>query len=580
MEQAILDILNNHSYISRIQDISYTKVYSDKSYQYIYKFTYRITDIDIPMVMGIPIDWDRKLIDVFIENYREFKYIPHLDSKGSICLFDLEGVLIDKNFVGLLNQTLQRVEKVLWKGLNGLNKEDFIEEFEAYWGRLPNTKILKSMIHTSKDVKLIKYADNKKTVKKKKNDKFVDLLRKQNQYSLVSSDLENDFSLYKDMNNVKNGVYIFIDTEDYIYPPDWRKKLDIGYINNLLNHKSLDKDKLIRNISKCTCDLVLIFNIKQPNDCTNMLGVIIKRYSIVTASAEFKIHSQEDLIPCWVIRCDKEFLVNRGGALTDICNKRVLVVGCGSIGGYLINELIKTGINNITVVDGDRLKEENIYRHLLGMEYVNEYKAKAIVDYINKNIPNINISSREDNIEDVIHDGSISLSEYDLIISAVGNHNVNRWLNEFIHVNSIETSVVYLWNEVLGIGNHAAIISIGYKGCYECFFGESDEGIYDKTSYCEKGQLFTKRVRGCGSAYLPFSSTNSVTTVITGIEVVRNYFEGRINENLLFSVKGDDYYLKKEGFTTSHRYNVQLEVKKKVEGDKFRKEGCLSCGDK
>ena len=29
--------------------------------------------------------------------------------------------------------------------------------------------------------------------------------------------------------------------------------------------------------------------------------------------------------------------------------------------------------------------------------------------------------------------------------------------------------VVYLWNEVYGIGNHAAYIKYGNCGCYECF---------------------------------------------------------------------------------------------------------------
>ena len=532
------------------------------------------------MVIGIPVDWDRKLIDVYIENYREFKYIPHVGSNGNLCIFDLEGVLIDKNFEGLLKQTLRRIKKTLYDGINELNKKDFIEEFECYWERLPNIKILKSMVCTAKEIKLIKYADNLETIIKEKKENYIDILRKKNMYSLVSSDSEKDFSTYKDMNVIKNGIYVYIESKEYIYPPRWIDNLDIKYINHLLNHNSLDAVKLMHNINKCNGDLVLIFNIKQPNGCTNMLGVIIKNYSLDMKSLNIKIKSNETLIPCSVIRCDKEFLVNRGGAIAGINKKRVLVIGCGSIGGYLISELVKTGINCIDVVDGDILKEENIYRHLLGMEYVNEYKSKAVVDYINKNIPSVNICSFEDNIEDAVHDESISLPEYDLIVSAVGNHNVNRWINDYVHMNKIKTPVVYLWNEVLGIGNHVAFISSNNKGCYECFFGRSEEGIYDRTSYCERGQLFTKRVSGCNSAYLPFSSINSVATAIAGIEVIKNYFEGRIEENFLSSTKGDNYYLLKSGFRTSNRYNAQNEVTQRLEGNKFKREECLSCGDR
>jgi molybdopterin/thiamine biosynthesis adenylyltransferase len=580
MKQVILDILNDNKNITEIQDNSFIKTYSNKSYQYIFKFVYTIENIDIPMVIGIPTDWDRKLIDVYIENYRELKFLPHVGNEGELCLFDLEGVLIDKNFQGLLYQTLRRVYKTLSDGLNEINKEDFIEEFEEYWRRLPNVKILKSMVAPATKSKIIKYADNKKTIKKKNKQKYIDFLEQKNQYSLVSSDLEKDFTLYNSMNNVKNGVYVYIEPEDYIYPPDWRNRLDIGYINGLLNNKFLDKSKCVQIIGKCKGELLLIFNIKQPNNCTNILGVIIQNYSIDRLSGNIRIQSNEDLIPCSVIRCDKEFLLNRGGASLNACEKKILVIGCGSIGGYLVNELVKTGLSSIDIVDRDLLKEENIYRHLLGMEYINQYKSKALVDYITKNIPNVKINSIEDNIEDAIIDGNISISEYDLIISAVGNHNLNRWINEYVHNNNIKIPVIYLWNEVLGIGSHVAFITTKYEGCYECFFGETKEGIYDKTSYCERGQSFTKKVRGCGSSYLPFSSSNSLTTAISAIEVIKNCFEGRIKDNFLISIKGDDYYFKKAGFRTSNRYNVQNEIKKSLKGDKFKKEGCLICGDK
>lgn len=580
MQEVILNTLNSNDNIKNIIDNSFLRIYHNKSYKYILKFTFKVANLDVPIVMGVPNDWDMKLIDVYIENYQEIKYIPHIGGDGKVCLFDLEGVLIDKNFEGLLNQTIDRLYDTLYKGLNRLNREDFIEEFEEYWGQIPNAKPLKSMIAITKETKLIKYSDNQNEPKRRKHDQYIDMLRKNNSYSLVSSDNEQDFKFYKDMNVIKNGVYIYIDADSYIYPPDWRNKLNIEYINTLINHISINKDKLLFNINKCNGDLVLIFNIKQPNSCVSTLGVIIKRYTITTNQNEIKLFSQFEIIPCRVMRCDREFLLNRGGANTYLSSKKILVIGCGSIGGYLINELIKTGINNICVVDSDIMKEENIYRHLLGMEYVGEYKSKAIVDYISKNVPQVDIKSHEENIEDVVGDESISFSEYDLIISAVGNHNLNRWINEYVHRNSINTPMVYLWNETLGIGNHVAFISTENEGCYECLFGYNEDGIYDKTSYCERGQSFTKRIRGCGSAYMPFSSVNSETTVITGIEVIRRYFEGKVDKNILVSVKGDDYYFCNVGLRPSNRYIKQRETKVGIEGDKFKNSCCLICEEK
>lgn len=582
MNKLILNTLNKYDAISQINDISSTNVYLGKSYKYIYRFIYTIDNIGIPIVMGVPIDWDRKLIDVYIENYQDINYIPHIDNKGKICLFDLDGILIDKNFDGLLNQTLKRVYDTIFNGINELNKEDFILEFDQYWRMLPKTKVLKSMVKLNQEIRLIKYSKIQKEVKRKKGDKYIDLMRKKNNYSFLCTDFDKDFKLYKDTKNIKNGIYIYIETDTFIFPPDWRNELSIEYINTLISKsikKSIEKEELISLFNKCSNDLIIMFNIRQPNGFTSLLGVNIKKYILDESTMEIIIGNKSELIPCWIVRCDEEFLVNRGGALSYITDKKILVIGCGSIGGYLINELIKTGIKNIDVVDGDILTEENIYRHLLGMEYIGSYKAKAIADYFNKNIPKLNIVSYSDYIEDVIHDTIISFSEYDLIISAVGNHNLNRWINEIIHVEKIKVPVIYSWNEALDIGSHVAFISISYKGCYECFFRDSEEGIYDRTSYCKRGQTFIKQLRGCSSGYLPFSSISSVTTTIAAIEVVKKYFEERINENFLVSIKGDGFYFKNAGFKTSSRYDKQSEIKQIIEGEKFMNDNCVICGD-
>jgi tRNA A37 threonylcarbamoyladenosine dehydratase len=45
-------------------------------------------------------------------------------------------------------------------------------------------------------------------------------------------------------------------------------------------------------------------------------------------------------------------------------NKSVAVIGCGGLGGYIIEMLARLGIGNITVVDGDVFNETNLNRQL------------------------------------------------------------------------------------------------------------------------------------------------------------------------------------------------------------------------
>ena len=48
-----------------------------------------------------------------------------------------------------------------------------------------------------------------------------------------------------------------------------------------------------------------------------------------------------------------------------LAQKRVLVAGCGGLGGHLIEHLVRLGVGEITAVDGDRFEASNLNRQLL-----------------------------------------------------------------------------------------------------------------------------------------------------------------------------------------------------------------------
>lgn len=52
-------------------------------------------------------------------------------------------------------------------------------------------------------------------------------------------------------------------------------------------------------------------------------------------------------------------------------------------------------------------------------------------------LPDLNINTLDDRIEELVEDGSIELSEYDYIIAATGDAILNRWINYYIHENNI-----------------------------------------------------------------------------------------------------------------------------------------------
>ena len=69
-----------------ICNIHYTQLnfFRDKEYQYVVKCDFRIKGDSIPIVIGIPYNWSRVLIDIYIEQHIDFPFLPHIDKKGKI----------------------------------------------------------------------------------------------------------------------------------------------------------------------------------------------------------------------------------------------------------------------------------------------------------------------------------------------------------------------------------------------------------------------------------------------------------------------------------------------------------------
>ncbi len=63
---------------------------------------------------------------------------------------------------------------------------------------------------------------------------------------------------------------------------------------------------------------------------------------------------------------------------SSLSKKRVCVIGCGGLGGYIIENAARIGVGHIICVDGDRFTESNLNRQLLCTERnLGTYKAEA-----------------------------------------------------------------------------------------------------------------------------------------------------------------------------------------------------------
>lgn len=59
-----------------------------------------------------------------------------------------------------------------------------------------------------------------------------------------------------------------------------------------------------------------------------------------------------------------------------------------------------------------------IFSTSFGLEYVGQYKCVAVQHYLEKNIPNLQLTSLTEEIEEAIQEGEVEFEKYDVIISA------------------------------------------------------------------------------------------------------------------------------------------------------------------
>lgn len=100
---------------------------------------------------------------------------------------------------------------------------------------------------------------------------------------------------------------------------------------------------------------------------------------------------------------------------------KVLIVGCGGVGGYALETLVRSGITNIDIIDFDVIDITNLNRQIItNKENIGIKKVLAAKNRVLSINPNININTYEifldkDNIHDILK------NNYDYIIDACDN---------------------------------------------------------------------------------------------------------------------------------------------------------------
>lgn len=156
---------------------------------------------------------------------------------------------------------------------------------------------------------------------------------------------------------------------------------------------------------------------------------------------------------------------------------KVCVVGCGGLGGYIIEELARLGVGSITAVDGDVFQESNLNRQLFSTESrIGCSKAEAAAERIrevNSEVQLRHVSSflTEENSREIITD------EYDAVIDALDNISSRR----ILEAGCSRCGVPLVHGAIAGWHGQVGIIMPG-AGVFRRLYPEgADKGVETET---------------------------------------------------------------------------------------------------
>jgi molybdopterin/thiamine biosynthesis adenylyltransferase len=225
---------------------------------------------------------------------------------------------------------------------------------------------------------------------------------------------------------------------------------------------------------------------------------------------------------------DERFLYQRNlGGIRSLAGKNVILIGCGTIGGFLSYNLSQSGAGTLggllTLVDSDRLSSSNLGRHLLGMSFLGRNKADGCAEYIRGQLPHINVNSHSLDARAIL----ASFSDADLIIDATGEEPLSIALNhQAVARRPNFPPMLYAW--IVGNGGAAqALLCDGPDhACFKCQKPDLAKEPRHRTIRRVSGNE-PMRNPACGDGlYAPFPVSASISAAALALDLVLAWNSG------------------------------------------------------
>ncbi len=434
---------------------------------------------------------------------------PHIGDDGNLCYLAKGAVVLDIfDPIGQALACLARAENVLGQILNQEVVDDLIEEFNAYWS---GTFCFLDLENDWLGFQNCIYAENKTS-----------------EFLIVTDNPERSYKKLSSLDIKKNESYVLTyKLKTNALPRPLSKNWPPKNVSEVLAWQSLldsrSRKKILQRINeaiKLSANCVLII-IESPT-ITYGFGVFFKKDKGKTkghySSLKGRIFDM-NIQPITIMRIDDKYLSQRNiPKLRTLSGKRIAMIGCGTIGGYLAEMLVKAGAGTsdgkLILIDCDIILPENIGRHRLGFPHLLTNKATALTEELKRLSPGSDIQALP------IDAKQASLENIDLLIDATGEEALGHWLsNKYSNL----TTMLSVWVEGPGTAVRALLKSNNAGACYRCLWHSNKKG---KLRSVTTQLPMDMAGNGCEGLYVPFPAHVSVNAASLATEMTLDWVNG------------------------------------------------------
>lgn len=183
------------------------------------------------------------------------------------------------------------------------------------------------------------------------------------------------------------------------------------------------------------------------------------------------------------------------GLVKALSTSSITLVGLGSVGSYMAEQLIRSGVGTITLIDPDVVEASNISRTVYTLHDLNQNKTDALTSRLKQINPNVIVKSYPLSLQDI---GGIELEEIikksDLVIAATDDPQAQSLINLCTFYSEVPAIFIGLYKGAKG--GEVAITIPTLTPCLQCMTGLRRSVDFGKNKVSRNTDYGTNRLTG------------------------------------------------------------------------------------